>query len=149
MSRIVLLFRCLTVVLLALCLLPPVDAAHAADDAPTPTPAKFKRPKPVPRTKDGMVRVPAARDDPAVDLDRDPALGQALGIEHHGAGAERHAAGEAPVEMQAAADQRFGGSPQTLQAHGDGPLRATIGAIVLARFRRSCQTRKSPDRRCP
>ncbi len=61
MSRIVLLFRCLTVVLLALCLLPPVDAAHAADDAPTPTPAKFKRPKPVPRTKDGMVRVPAGK----------------------------------------------------------------------------------------
>ena len=35
-------------------------AAHPAD-APAPTPKKFQRPKPVPRSSDGMVRVPAGK----------------------------------------------------------------------------------------
>ena len=36
-------------------------ATRAADDAPAPTPKKFHRPKPVPRSSDGMVRVPAGK----------------------------------------------------------------------------------------
>ena len=61
MPRTVLPLRLAPFVLLASLVL--VGATYAADatPAPAPTAKKFKRPKPVPRTGDGMVRVPAGK----------------------------------------------------------------------------------------
>ncbi|MBY0276221.1 formylglycine-generating enzyme family protein [Candidatus Binatia bacterium] len=60
MSRTASFLRFLPVLLVAGTVLADARVACAAEPTPAPT-AHFKRPKPVPRTSDGMVRVPAGK----------------------------------------------------------------------------------------